>query len=113
MMSVMAVRLHRDLVGKHVVGSTGRVIGTITDLGVEDDLSKVTSLVLKVDPRAVKDLKVSKPFLKSATLEVPASLISAAKDVVILKVSIEELAATAKPSPPTETSPAPDGGKPV
>jgi len=80
----------RDLVGKSVVGSNGRMFGIIADLGVDTELWKVASIMLKVDSKAVTDLGLSKPLWRSARVEVPSSLIGAAQDVVILKVSLEE-----------------------
>ena len=90
----------RDLVGKSVVGSNARLFGIIADLGIDTDLWKVASIMLKVDSKAVTDLGLSKPLWRSARVEVPASLIGAAQDVVILKVSMEEFAEKLKAAVP-------------
>ena len=109
----MTQRKCRDLIGKPVVGSNGRLFGSIADFDIDTDHWKVASIMLKVDSRAVTDLGLSKPLWRSAHVEVPASLIGAAQDVVLLKVSLEEFAEKLKAAVPEEggESASPRNGK--
>jgi sporulation protein YlmC with PRC-barrel domain len=90
----------KDLVGKSVAGSNGRIMGILADFGVDTETWRVASLQLKVDSKAVTDLGLSKPLWRSARVEVPSELIRAAKDIVILKVSLEEFAERLKSAVP-------------
>lgn len=106
----MAQRRCRDLVGKSVVGSNGRLFGTIADFGIDTEHWNIASILLKVDSKAVTDLGLSKPLWRSARVEVPSSLIAAAQDVVILKVSLEEFAEKLKAAVPDDGDEAASSG---
>ena len=98
----MGLKHFRELVGKSVVGSTGRVFGIIDDITLDTDSWKVASIAVKVRSQAVSELGLTKPLWKSARVEIPASVIGAARDVVILTVSLEQFAERLKTAVPED-----------
>lgn len=75
-----------------VVGSGGRVIGHIEELDFETDGLRLATLQVRVTSNAVEHLGIKKPFWRHATLVVHARDIEAVTDVVVLRLTISDLA---------------------
>lgn len=76
-----------------VVGAGGRVFGTVSELEIDTDTLRISSLTVRVNSEAVASLGIDKPFWSHAVLVVHASDVQAITDVVILRLTIEEFSA--------------------
>lgn len=75
-----------------VVGAGGRVLGHVEELEIETDGMRLATFQVRVASQAVTDLGIKKPFWSHATLVVHARDVEAVTDVVVLRLTLEELA---------------------
>jgi sporulation protein YlmC with PRC-barrel domain len=75
---------------RSVVGAEGRLVGTLVDVEIEDDM-RVSGVVLRLEGSAVEDLGLKKPLWRSAHVLLPASFVSSVTDVILLNATIAQI----------------------
>jgi sporulation protein YlmC with PRC-barrel domain len=80
-----------EMYKKDIVGTDGRILGTLDSFVVKDDWT-VSSLTVKINNDAVEDLGKKKPFLGSLRLDVGVKYIKAMGDNIVLNKSLKDLA---------------------
>ncbi len=80
-----------DLKGKSVVAKDGRTVGKVEGCQLDFDLWRVVSIRVRVARAMVGPLGLKKPLLGSATLDVRVDSVEGVADVVVLRLTVEEL----------------------
>ena len=108
-----ALRISLDeLPGRSVLDSTGRVIGRVDRVMIDLETWAVDSLRVRLRRDACADLGLEWSPFRPAALDVPTGLVLAARDAVILRAALDELASLAPgneaiaspPEPPAPSS---------
>ena len=81
-----------ELPGRSVLDSSGRVIGRVDRALVDLESWAVDSLRVRLHREAAADLGLSWSPFRPASLDVPTGLVLAARDAVILRAGLDELA---------------------
>jgi sporulation protein YlmC with PRC-barrel domain len=91
-----ALRMALDeLPGRSVLDSTGRVIGRVDRVMIDLESWAVESLRVRLRREACADLGLEWSPFRPAALDVPTGLVLAARDAVILRAALDELASLA------------------
>ena len=80
-----------DLKGKSVVAKDGRTVGKVEGCQLDFDLWRVVSIRVRVARAMVGPLGLKKPLLGSATIDVRVDSVEGVADVVVLRLTVEEL----------------------
>jgi sporulation protein YlmC with PRC-barrel domain len=84
-----------DLPGRSVLDSTGRVIGRVDRAIVDVETWVVEALRVRLRREACTELGLDWSPFRPVALDVPTGLILAARDAVILRAALDELASLA------------------
>jgi sporulation protein YlmC with PRC-barrel domain len=84
-----------ELPGRSVLDSTGRVIGRVDRVMIDVESWAVESLRVRLRREACADLGLEWSPFRPAALDVPTGLVLAARDAVILRAALDELASLA------------------
>ena len=91
----MVVRVKKDLLGKAVIDSKGKSIGSIVDVEVDLKSMIIDSIVVSITAtRKEAETGFKKLFSKvkkKTELVIPVSYVQAVSDYVILKIALEDL----------------------
>lgn len=82
---------HQDVVGLKIVGHHGREIGVVVEAQRDLESWKVTSIEVELNPAALADLKLKKPWSGTQTVSVPTAQVAGACDFLVLKVPVEDM----------------------
>jgi len=80
-----------ELVGKKVVGTGAKIIGSVSDIEFDSAKWRVTHLEVELTDEAVETLGYKKPFLGHVEILLSVDAVKAIADVVGLNKAIEEL----------------------
>jgi sporulation protein YlmC with PRC-barrel domain len=96
-----------ELPGRSVLDSTGRVIGRVDRVMIDVESWAVESLRVRLRREACADLGLEWSPFRPAALDVPTGLVLAARDAVILRAALDELASLAPGHEPPASNPEP------
>lgn len=85
-----------ELNGKGVLTQDGREIGKISDLVVDHDAWKVTSVVVKLDRDLLEQFDMKKPMFGTHAVALPVSFVSGVGDKLVLHKKLEDVVDHAK-----------------
>jgi sporulation protein YlmC with PRC-barrel domain len=97
--------------GRTALDASGQIVGTVDDLSVvsvENGIWRVASFRLRLRREIARDIGASSPLLRSAVVDVPAEMVQAIGDAVILSVPTAALHDLV-----TERQRAANGGEPA
>jgi sporulation protein YlmC with PRC-barrel domain len=80
-----------ELKGRTVIDGEGRAIGEIDGVFVDTDGWSVDAVRVRVRTAVARELGLPHGVFHSAVLDVPASLLQAATDTILLKVAARDL----------------------
>ncbi len=86
-----------ELEGKNVIGTGGKIVGTVSGIEFEPLSWKVTRLQVRLSDDAVQTLGYKKPFLGHVEILVSVDAVKGVSDVVTLNKSITELRSAIEP----------------
>jgi sporulation protein YlmC with PRC-barrel domain len=82
----MRISYEEELRGRAVIDGSGRVVGTIDSVLLDNQSWRVEAFRVRLKREAAALVGAEHRLLQAATLEVPVSLVHAAGDAVILNV---------------------------
>jgi sporulation protein YlmC with PRC-barrel domain len=82
----MRISYEEDMRGRAVIDGSGRVVGTIDGVLLDNQSWRVEAFRVRLKREAAALVGAEHRLLQAATLEVPVSLVHAAGDAVILNV---------------------------
>ena len=97
-----------DLPGRSVLDSTGRVIGRVDRALVDLESWAVDALRVRLRRDACADLGLEWSAFRPPALDIPTGLVLAARDAVILRAALDELAGLAPGHEAVTSEPEPD-----
>ena len=86
-----------ELEGKNVIGTGGKVVGTVSGMEFEHLSWKVTRLAVRMSEDAIQTLGYKKPFLGHVEILISVDAVKGVADVVTLNKSITELRSAIEP----------------
>jgi sporulation protein YlmC with PRC-barrel domain len=95
-----------QLPGRSVLDSTGRVIGRVDRAMVDVESWAVEALRVRLRRDACADLGLQWSPFRQPVLDVPTGLVLAARDAVILRAALDELASLAPGHEAVDSHPA-------
>jgi sporulation protein YlmC with PRC-barrel domain len=87
----MSISFADKISGRTVLDANGVIVGTVDDLLLGDGPWRVERFRMRLKRDIAKDIGAASPLLRSATLDVPASMVRGIADAVILTVSAAAL----------------------
>ena len=100
----MTQRFLEQVRGMKVVGAGGHVFGEVVDLELAGPTT-VSGFVIRVRSSNLVKLGMKKPFWSRARLVIPAKLVRAMDDVVVLRASLDQFALQMKAAEPEQAAP--------
>jgi sporulation protein YlmC with PRC-barrel domain len=82
----MRISYEEDFKGRAVIDGTGRVVGEVEGLLIDNQSWRVEAFRVRLRRDAAEMIGVEHRMFQNASLEVPVSLVHAAGDAVILNV---------------------------
>jgi sporulation protein YlmC with PRC-barrel domain len=107
----MSLSFAERISGRTALDSSGQIVGTVDDLSVvsvENGTWRIASFRLRLRREIAKDIGAASALLRSAVVEIPAEMVQAIGDAVILSVPTAALHDLV-----TERQRATDGGEPA
>jgi sporulation protein YlmC with PRC-barrel domain len=86
-----------ELQGKSVIGTGGKVVGTVSEIEFEPLSWKVNRLAVRLSDDAIQTLGYKKPFLGHVEILIPVEAVKGVADVVTLNKSVGELRSAIEP----------------
>ncbi len=80
-----------ELSGKMIVTQDGRDLGEVAGLIVDVARWRVTGLKVKVRRDRLDDLRLKRPLIGSASIDLPIDQVQAVSDRVVLRAPLDEL----------------------
>jgi sporulation protein YlmC with PRC-barrel domain len=83
----MSLSFAEKISGRTALDASGQVVGTVDDLSVvsvEDGSWRVASFRLRLRREIARDIGAASPLLRSAVVDIPAEMVQAIGDAVIL-----------------------------
>jgi sporulation protein YlmC with PRC-barrel domain len=86
-----------ELEGKNVIGTGGKVVGTVSGIEFEPLSWKVNRLAVRLSDDAIQTLGYKKPFLGHVEILISVDAVKGVADVITLDKSVSELRSAIEP----------------